>query len=283
MFAGQEREDDFLGKIRRTCYTTKYPFHVFRYRDVPKLTLEPITILYGGNGSGKSTILNVMAEKLGLQRSAVYNRSSFFEDYVGLCDAVCTAEWTESVRRQSRVITSDDVFDWLLNIRCLNENIDNRREELLREYTDLRSSGYQLTSLEDYDTLKKHLDAARNSGSGFVRKRVRQNVEEQSNGESALRYFTESIQENALYLLDEPENSLSAMKQQELARFLTDSVRFYGCQFVISTHSPFLLAMKDAKIYDLDTAPIRERHWTELEQVRIYRNFFRDHEGEFSR
>lgn len=280
---GQEQEDRFLGEIRRTCYTTKYPFHVFRYRNVPTLRMEPITILYGGNGSGKSTILNVIAEKLGLQRGAVYNRSNFFEDYVALCKAECCREWTDSVRRESRVITSDDVFDYLLNIRCLNENIDNRREELLREYTDLRRSDYRLSSLEDYDALKKHLDASRNSGSGFVRKRLRQNVEEQSNGESALRYFTEAIRENALYLLDEPENSLSAPKQLELTRFLTDSARFYGCQFVISTHSPFLLAIKGARIYDLDAEPVSEKHWTELENVRIYRDFFREHETEFNR
>ena len=62
-----------------------------------------------------------------------------------------------------------------------------------------------------------------------------ENVAERSNGESALAYFTQSIGENALYLLDEPENSLSAALQLELKRFLEDSVRFFGCQLVLST------------------------------------------------
>mgnify|MGYP006990124335 CR=1 FL=1 len=35
------------------------------------------------------------------------------------------------------------------------------------------------------------------------------NVREHSNGESAFLYFTDKIKENGLYLLDEPENSLS--------------------------------------------------------------------------
>ena len=43
------------------------------------LDFEPVTILYGGNGSGKTTALNVIAEKLGLARDTLYNRSNFFE------------------------------------------------------------------------------------------------------------------------------------------------------------------------------------------------------------
>ena len=64
-------------------------------------------------------------------------------------------------------------------------------------------------------------------------------------------------------------------------RFLEDSVRFYGCQFVISTHSPFLLAMRGAKIYDLDENPVDVKRWTRLENVRAYYDFFKKHEREF--
>jgi predicted ATPase len=102
-----------------------------------------------------------------------------------------------------------------------------------------------------------------------------------SNGESAFEYFTRKIGENALYLLDEPENSLSAKLQMQLAQFIEDSARFYNCQFVISTHSPFLLSMKEAKIYDLDSVPVAEKRWTELENVRVYHDFFESHRKEF--
>ena len=72
----REDEESFFSdptdpRNQRTCYTTKYPFHVFRYRQLPEFTFEPVTILYGGNGSGKSTILNVMAESLHLRGGAV--------------------------------------------------------------------------------------------------------------------------------------------------------------------------------------------------------------------
>ncbi len=94
-------------------------------------------------------------------------------------------------------------------------------------------------------------------------------------------YFEKEIEENAIYLLDEPENSLSALSQQKLAKFITDSARFYNCQFIISTHSPFLLAMASAKIYDLDEVPVVAKAWTDLENVRIYYNFFKEHNQEF--
>ncbi len=108
-----------------------------------------------------------------------------------------------------------------------------------------------------------------------------QNIHTQSNGESALLYFTESIRENALYILDEPENSLSASLQVKLKQFLEDSVRFYGCQFIISTHSPFLLAIRGAALYDLDATPPQTRKWTELENVRLYYDFFQEYAAEF--
>lgn len=106
------------------------------------------------------------------------------------------------------------------------------------------------------------------------------NVREHSNGESALIYFTDKIKESGLYLLDEPENSLSPDKQQELLQFLEDSVRFYNCQFVISTHSPFLLSMRGAKIYDPDEEPVDVRKWTQLGNVRAFYDF-KMHEREF--
>jgi predicted ATPase len=155
--------------------------------------------------------------------------------------------------------------------------VDARREELFEEYTDAKHAKYSYRTMADYEDLKKFVDAHRRTQSRYVRERLAANLPEKSNGESALAYFVDAVKENALYLLDEPENSLSASLQVKLAQFLEDSARFFGCQFVISTHSPFLLAMKGAKIYDLDSNPVAVRKWTELEAVRLYHNFFEMH------
>ena len=58
-------------RAQMTCYTTRYPFGLFKGR-VPALSFSPVTILYGGNGSGKTTILNAIAQKLKLARNAPF-------------------------------------------------------------------------------------------------------------------------------------------------------------------------------------------------------------------
>lgn len=268
-------------EYRRTCYTSHYPFGLFPQKRLTEITFSPITIFHGGNGSGKTTLLNLIGETLHLKRGAVFNRSGFWKDYLRLCNARTGAAFRQEIRENSRVITSDDVFDYLLDLRCLNENIDRRRMELLSEYTDKRYANMQLRSLADLDELRKVVDAQRKTGSRYVRDQVMNDIPEQSNGESAFLFFTREITEQGLYLLDEPENSLSAKLQLELRQFLEDAVRFYRCQLVIATHSPFLLSLKDAAVYDMDSCPVIPCRWTELENVRTYYEFFRSHQGEF--
>lgn len=275
----QTRREILLDELvnNRTCYSNFYPFQVFDNWEEETFSFEPITVLYGGNGSGKTTLLNLMGEKLRLERRSVFNRSSFFQDFVDLCRAEGKAP------AGSAVLTSDDVFDDLLDLRVLNQGIDRERVELLAEYKDLRESGFQMKSLDDYEQLKKVVQATRRkaSGSSFVKESIGTNVRGRSNGETAFQYFTDQIQENALYLLDEPENSLSAQRQRELAKFLEDSARFFGCQIILATHSPILLAMQGARVYDLDRRPIAVRKWTDLPAVRAWYEFFKEHDGAF--
>lgn len=194
---------------------------------------------------------------------------------------MCQMELGDQIPENSRIITSDDVFDYMLNIRTINEGIDEKREELFEEYLTTKYSKFQMNSIEDYDQLKKVNMARRKTQSRFVRSELMDNLRKYSNGESAFLYFTEKIGEKGLYLLDEPENSLSPKRQLELTKFIEDSARFFGCQFIISTHSPFLLAMTGAKIYDLDENPVDVKRWTELENVRTYYEFFKKHNREF--
>lgn len=194
---------------------------------------------------------------------------------------MCSFETQIPIPDLSRIITSDDVFDFVLNLRCLNDGIDNKREALFEEYLENKYSRFQMRSLDDYERLKKSYMAHTKTQSKYVRNNLMDNVREHSNGESAFLYFSQKIQENGLYLLDEPENSLSPVKQQELQKFLEDSARFFGCQFIISTHSPFLLSLKGAKIYDMDEETVDVKRWTELPGIRLYFDFFKKHEGEF--
>ena len=251
-------------------FGSSYPYNVLLSFGLKKIDFEPITILYGNNGSGKSTALNIIAETAKINRDSIYNKSDCFVGYVDMCKI----NILNKIPENSKIITSDDVFDYMLDIRNLNKAIDIKRENICKEYLDAKYSNFQLKSIADYDRLKKVNDAQRKTQTKFVKNRLMGNVKEYSNGETAYGYFIEKIGENGVYILDEPENSLSPKRQIELKSFIEDSVRFFGCQFIISTHSPFLLAMRGAKIYNLDERPVVTEQWTELENVRLYREFF---------
>ncbi|WP_125705725.1 AAA family ATPase [Lacticaseibacillus daqingensis] len=275
--ATEDQEWQFFMAQKSRAYSDYYPFQVFVPKQVPKLKFAPITIFYGNNGSGKSTLLNVIAEKLGLARNALYNRSSFFEDYLALCDYTMHVP----LPKQSAIIASDEVFNYMLDLRALNQGIDAKREDVFKDYLDHKFGSFQYHDLSDYDELAKTLETRRKTQSRYTREHLHRNVVEQSNGESALAFFSERIKDNQLYLLDEPENSLSPSRQQELVRLLVDSARFFGNQFVIATHSPFVLALPGARIYDLDAVPVTTKKWSDLDAVRTYAAFFAAHRHEF--
>ena len=85
----------------------------------------------------------------------------------------------------------------------------------------------------------------------------------------------------SLILLDEPENSLSAEWQTVLSRVLFDLATEGKCQLVIASHSPFILSIPQAKIYNLDSVPIQTAKWYELDNMKAYYNLFKSHEKAF--
>ena len=276
-FVDEVREYNFILDEKRTCYDSFYPFKIFSKNQFKRIDFNTITILYGGNGSGKSTALNIIVEKTNINRDSIYNKSNFYNDYVNMCEIDIEYE----IPAKSRIITSDDVFDYMLNVRNINEGIDNKREKIFEEYLDNKYSKFQMKSIEDLHILRKVNEARSKTQSKYVRHNLIDNVREYSNGENAFRYFISNIEENGLYILDEPENSLSPKRQIELVKFIEDHARYLNCQFIIATHSPFMLSIRGAKIYDLDENPVDIKRWTELENVREYYDFFKEHENEF--
>lgn len=259
-----------------------YPFDIFTNKHFLNIDFEDVTIFYGGNGSGKSTILNIISDKIGASRKELLNLGDLFSLYVNLCK---NSYINRSIIKEIKYISSDDVFDYLLDTRAINNKVNRRKNEIGDEYL---SRKYERTNdiidvFKEYDRLKDELDASRSSKSEYRRSRLTNNtLITMSNGETALSFWEREIGSDSIYILDEPENSLSAENQLKLRDFIYESARFYNCQFIISTHSPFLLSIPEALIYDLDSNPVITKKWTELDNVKVYYNFFKDKDDEFT-
>ena len=271
-----------------------YPFGLFpeRSRGMRELVLEfnsPITILYGGNGSGKTTILNLIAESIKAMRHSAFNKSGLFYDYLNSCNT----ETGEQCRKMM-IITSDDVFDYLQRQRrkfeAFNEQRSrfsdemSRRRAVYKEEAELgKGVSVDFDDPESIESFHKRCAIMKNTNSMLIVKKMGIDQKGQSNGETAIDFFTDQITPGGLYLLDEPENSLSPKMQLALMDFISMMADEFDCQFIIASHSPFFIGMNYASVYNLDADIIDLCDWTELESIQVYRDFFRRLEHTLSR
>jgi predicted ATPase len=261
-----------------------YPSSVFYFKELSLITFERITIFYGGNGSGKSTLLNLISDKLGLQRITTVDRSKEFNKFLEFC-SYGLEEDEEGVREGlpegSKIISSEDIMDHILKQRIGNKETGISQEKSYEEYLKYKFGDFHYQSLEDYDNLKKVNTTRRLTATKYINNTAGTKSREFSNGENALNYFEKELKEGNIYILDEPENSLSPKYQYELTKLLTDMARFFDCQFIIATHSPFILSAEGARIYNLDDEPVEIRCWEELESIRFYHDFFKERDKYF--
>ena len=97
-------------------------------------------------------------------------------------------------------------------------------------------------------------------------------LHDQSHGESFLSLVVNRFSSNGLYFLDEPEAALSPQGQLALVAAIHDRVAD-GCQFIIATHSPILVAYPEASIHECGDHGIRAVSFDETPQVELYRAF----------
>ena len=251
-----------------------YPYNVFHRKDMDPFVFAPITVLYGNNGSGKSTILNIIANKLMLKGKEYATNNSFGNvDYCGKFSSECQFSYGEdefgnAFRRfpeNSRFIKSEDILYEIKKIQQRQILSDGM------EY-DYMKNGHSKKEAEDYFQTQE--------GRNQI-EYIEFAQEKYSNGETAMQFFEEYLLPDALYLLDEPEVSLSPANQVLLAKEINKLARLLSCQFIIATHSPFMLGTLNAKIYNIDKDDYSICEWYELENVRYFYDFFKKHEKEF--
>ncbi len=251
-----------------------YPYNVFRGKYIEPFVFTPITVFYGNNGSGKSTLLNIIANSLGLKGKEYAMSNSYgLVDYCGSFSSECSYSLGEddlgkairSLPKDSRYIKSEDILYEIKKIQQKQVLSDGMEYDYVQKGMSLREVKQFLVS-EEGRKQKEYIMFAQ---------------EKYSNGETSLQYFEEYLHPNALYLLDEPEVSLSPANQVALAEEINKMARLLECQFIIATHSPFMLGTLNAKIYNLDKKEYDVTKWSELENVRYFYNFFKRHQKEF--
>ena len=132
-------------------------------------------------------------------------------------------------------------------------------------------------NLETGENVQQYKDAVeirKRSVSKYLRDKLGKEEPGMSNGENSFVYMSELLQNEGLYLLDEPENSLSPEMQMKLSDLLAYMARYNNSQIIMATHSPFLLSTPYAKIYNLDGAPACVNKFEELEAMQVYYEFF---------
>jgi len=110
---------------------------------------------------------------------------------------------------------------------------------------------------------KNKSDFARNQALAPARKELHAimhqyegELQQKSHGEGFLSFFKSRLHQKGIYFLDEPETPLSPEHQYQLFVLISDLVAS-GSQVFIATHSPILMALNQAVIYDFNQ-PLKE-------------------------
>jgi len=255
----------FLSSLRRRTDAgvdaDRFPWSLPLVRDLETLEFTaPITFLVGENGSGKSTLLEGMAVGM----DAVAAGAHDLQHDPTLETAREFARGFVFVRhRHARTrlfLRAEDVFGYTSR---LNTNI-----------TELEAMERDFATLPEGPGRDRAMGLARGERAALTQ-RYGENPDARSHGETFLALLQTRLVPNGLYFLDEPETPLSPSRVLALIVLLGGCVN-QGCQFVVATHSPLLMAMPDATILLAEDGRLQPVAWDDLEHVRVTRSFMKD-------
>ena len=101
-------------------------------------------------------------------------------------------------------------------------------------------------------------------------------VHERSHGEGFIDLVA-SLNPEGLYLFDEPESALSPQRQLEFILRISELLK-EKCQVIIATHSPIILSIPDATIYQLSENGIEETTYEQTEPYWLTLDFLKNRE-----
>ncbi|WP_246524631.1 AAA family ATPase [Sphingobium phenoxybenzoativorans] len=94
-----------------------------------------------------------------------------------------------------------------------------------------------------------------------------------SHGEGFLDFFEDRLSRQGIYILDEPEAALSPQKQFEFLKLLRRIQYAGNAQVIMATHSPILMALPDADLWQMEQFGMRPVSLEDTAHFRLYREF----------
>jgi predicted ATPase len=219
--------------LRTVSRREGFPFDVPAVASVDSMSLDaPVTLLAGDNGTGKSTIVEAVAEAIGF-----------------------AAEGGELERSGELPAVPRHGFDGAL------EPVLGRTRP---------RTGYFLRA-ESFFNVARMVDAG-GIHSPDLSLYGGVPLHEQSHGQAFLALAANRFGGESIYILDEPEAALSVSGALALVAVVVRAAAA-GAQLVIAIHSPVLLAIPGARIYELTDTGAALCEYDDLDTVRFTRGF----------
>lgn len=252
----------YLKALTRLRSGEGYPMRLFEGIERVEFT-TPVTLFAGDNGCGKTTLIELLSHKVSAVR---IDHAEMSDDMRKAPVAAAADNFRVAMGQRPARAFFFHAEGFIRYIDSVNRMKDEARRDL--ERADRESEGRSrfarnqarmayAGSLASLDSLYENDLSARSHGEGF------------------LDFFGARLIDRGLYLLDEPEAALSPFNQYVLLTMVADAVK-RGCQFVISTHSPVLLACPGGRILAFENGALAEAKFDELEGVRFLRDFLGD-------
>jgi predicted ATPase len=238
-----------------------FPWSLPLVRDLETLEFTaPVTFLVGENGSGKSTLLEGIAAGMDAVATGAHDlqRDPTLEAAREFAKGFVFARRKHA--RTRLFLRAEDVFGYT-----------NR---LTTDIAELDGMERDFAALPEGPGRDRALGMARGERAALTR-RYGDNPDARSHGETFLALLQTRLVPNGLYFLDEPETPLSPSRVLALIVLLDGCVK-QGCQFIVATHSPLLMAMPHATILLAEDGRLRPVEWDDLEHVRVTRAFMKD-------
>jgi predicted ATPase len=253
--------------------TDQFPWSLPLFAHLDKLEFHaPVTFLVGENGSGKSTLLEGLAVGVG----AIAAGSQDLDHDETLWAAHEFARAFRFIRRRhskrTMFMRAEDVLGYTLAAA------KQRKEAAIAFGGGIKAleAARQVEEREEAaDISKPSIDQAAARLKRRLARKYSSDPVNRSHGETFLEVLQERLKPDGLYFLDEPESPLSPTRVLALLLLLVERAA-RNCQFIISTHSPILMAVPGAEILLLEDDVIKAVPYEEVEHVVITKAFLKD-------